>query len=138
MQTNNEAASPVREMASWVRRDGVAEEGHHMRNEENEEGMARPASSQSVKPNHELPQETDPRNAAPAAPQVVKGFGHNTRLAPRDVKRAVLEHVQAIATRNGKYVPNDIVEFLERADVLFLDENNQPIKFARVVIAWED
>lgn len=65
-------------------------------------------------------------------------FGHNTRLTPRECKRAILEHVQAIARRSGKQVPDDIVEFIERADVLFLDAQNQPIEFSRVVIAWED
>lgn len=65
-------------------------------------------------------------------------FGHNTRLSPDNVKRAVLERVQSLALRKGQQVPEDIMDFLDRADVIFLDENSQPVSFSRVVVTWED
>lgn len=65
-------------------------------------------------------------------------FGHNTRLSPAAVKRAILERVQQLALRTGVQAPDDIMDFVEKADVIFLDENSQPVTFARVVITWED
>lgn len=32
----------------------------------------------------------------------------------------------------------ELADLIERADVIFLDENNRPVTFSRVVIAWED
>ena len=29
-------------------------------------------------------------------------------------------------------------DFMSRADVIFLDENNRPVAFERVIVAWED
>jgi hypothetical protein len=35
-------------------------------------------------------------------------------------------------------VPPDMFDFMSRADVIFLDENNLPVSFERVIVAWED
>jgi hypothetical protein len=67
-----------------------------------------------------------------------RAWGHNARLTARDVKRAVLELVQARAAKEGRQVPGDIMEFMDKSDVVFLDAHNRPIEFSRVIIAWED
>lgn len=67
-----------------------------------------------------------------------RAWGHNARLTARDVKRAVLELVQARAAKEGRQVPGDIVEFMDKSDVVFLDAYNRPIEFSRTIIAWED
>lgn len=65
-------------------------------------------------------------------------WGNNKKYSPATVKRAILEYTQRQAERDGKRVPNDIMAFMESADVVFLDANNQPVHFERVVLAWED
>jgi len=65
-------------------------------------------------------------------------WGHNTRLSPVEVKRAVLERLQHVAVTKGRDVPGDIVEFMDKADLILLDDNNQPVKFARAIVTWED
>lgn len=65
-------------------------------------------------------------------------WGNNKRLTPKTVDRAILEHVQRLASRDGKKVPDDIVAFMESADVVFLDADNNVVTFDRVVVAWED
>jgi hypothetical protein len=43
-----------------------------------------------------------------------------------------------MAQANGKQdVPADIVDFLSKSNVIFLDHNNQRVSFSRVVVTWE-
>lgn len=65
-------------------------------------------------------------------------WGHNKRLSPVEVKRAVLAHLQGIAQREGKGVPGDLIDFMSKADLIFLDDNNQPVHFVRAIVAWEE
>jgi len=65
-------------------------------------------------------------------------WGNNKQLSPAQHKRAVLEHLQALAVRQGKQVPQDILEFIEKAQVILLDASGHPVHVASVVIAWED
>lgn len=69
---------------------------------------------------------------------MITGWGKNKSLSRQEVERDVLEGLQRRAARAGQQVPEDIVDFLSRADVFFLDCNDNPISFERVVVAWED
>lgn len=65
-------------------------------------------------------------------------WGHNKRLHPNEVKRAVLAHLQAEGQRYGKDVPADLIDFMNKADLILLDQNNQPVHFVRAIVAWEE
>lgn len=65
-------------------------------------------------------------------------WAHNTRLDFNEVKRSILEHVQALAKSAGQQVPDDIVRFLENSDIVYLDEHGQPIRFLKAIVTWED
>lgn len=68
---------------------------------------------------------------------VKRGWGQNVRLTPADVKRAMLEYVQKLALSHGRDVPEDIIEFIDQSDLVFLDEHNERVDFTRVVITWD-
>lgn len=64
-------------------------------------------------------------------------WGNNRQLRPDEVDRACLQLVQQLATQAGKHdVPEDLVDFVHRAKVVFLDENNQPVSFTRAIVTW--
>jgi hypothetical protein len=74
-------------------------------------------------------------------------------LTAQEAGRAALSRVQQIAQRDGMRVPDDISDFVDIADVICLDDksqpvefdsvdlvflkNGQPVKFTRIVAAWE-
>lgn len=45
--------------------------------------------------------------------------------------------MQRRAGRDGQPVPEDLGDFVDKAQIYFLDEHGEPINFDRVVIAWE-
>ncbi len=61
--------------------------------------------------------------------------GQNARMSPAEAKRAVLERAATNLTKQGH--PTALADLLD-ADVIYLDEHNQPVEFSRVVIAWEN
>lgn len=58
-------------------------------------------------------------------------------MAAQDAKRAALEFIQRQGD-GASYVPRDLFDFMRKAKVIYLDENNQPVTFARVIVAWEN
>jgi hypothetical protein len=50
----------------------------------------------------------------------------------------VLEFLQAKAQKEGRQVPDDIVEFMDKADVIFFDEHGREVSISRVIAAWEN
>ncbi len=75
--------------------------------------------------------------ALPPVKEPSWAWGHNCPLSAEDAKRAALELVQKMGA-GKKDIPDDLFDFMKRADVIYLDENNQPVTFKRVIIAWED
>lgn len=69
---------------------------------------------------------------------MIRGWGHNKQLTRAEVTRDVLEGLQRRAQTAGQVVPDDIVEFLQRADVYFFDAHGNPVTFETVVVTWED
>ena len=67
-----------------------------------------------------------------------KGWGQNVRLSPEDAKRATLEAVQKLGRKRQLSVPQDIMEFMESAELVYLDDNNQRVYFSRVVVTWNE
>ena len=62
--------------------------------------------------------------------------GENARLSPAEAKRAILERTALhLSKQRGHTIT---VADLIDADVIYLDANNQPVQFSRVVIAWEN
>ena len=133
MSETDGKASVVSSMAARLRGNGKPEEGNHMRTEEDEGQVARLAKTEASQANHQLPS-----NAHQAA-AIRPSWGSNASLPIVEVERAVLQRVQERAAVAGKRdVPADIVDFKDRANVIFLDQNNQRVSFVRVVVAWED
>ena len=134
------------------------------------EGNSRP----SIPPPAPTPQ-APPASPPPAA--LLHSWGYNRSLTPEEIRRSVLdkEHVwqlatrplqpddvarlcfrrvQQIAERDSKHdVPKDLCDFADVGEVIFLDENSQPVefdavdvvfmkngrpvKFSRAIVAWE-
>ena len=65
-------------------------------------------------------------------------WGQNVGLPADDIKRAALERVQELANQRRMTVPEDMFDFMRRADVVYLDENNQPVTFVRAVVTWNE
>jgi hypothetical protein len=136
MSQNDETPSPIQAVASWIRRDGVAETGDNLRTEADQTRLAGSPSTPPPPTNHGPPPTT--YQTVQTAKTTIATWGNNKQLTPDQHKRAVLEHLQALAVRQGKQVPQDILEFLEKAQVILLDANGHPVHVASVVIAWED
>ena len=64
-------------------------------------------------------------------------WGFNCSLTSEEARRAALELVQKKGA-GKKDVPQDLFDFMNKADVVYLDSSNQPVHFTRVVICWED
>lgn len=84
-----------------------------------------------------------PQSAAPqAAPTSAQlsPWGHNYRLGAKDLERAVLAHVQERAVREGKAPPceGDMLQFVERSQIVLLDKQGRQVEVDRVVVAWEE
>lgn len=135
-ETGNGATGAPSSVAGGVRGDAPAPVGDSMWPEEGARPLAGSTPPQGAPSYHPAPAASYPSPQSGIVAPLGK-WGHNTRLNPRDVKRAILEHVQRLASTTGQQVPHDIVDFLERADVVFLDENQQPINFNRVILTWE-
>jgi hypothetical protein len=69
---------------------------------------------------------TDPRSSS---------LGHNAKVGRRIVEQACVERLHA--TRPG-HVPANLVDFLNRATVHFLDADNHVIDIDAVMITWEE
>jgi len=134
MSQDNGQTSVVRKVASRLRGDGKSEEGGDMRSEEEPSGeMARLAGQEVAQARHELPQNANPKAA------VKPSWGSNASLPLSEIERAVLSRIQVMGDAAGKQdVPGDIIDFMQRANVIFLDKNNQRVSFSRVVVAWEE
>lgn len=65
-------------------------------------------------------------------------WGQNVGLPAVDVKRAALERVQEVADKRGMTVPKDMFDFMRRADVIYLDEHDQPVSFVRAIVTWSE
>jgi hypothetical protein len=134
MSETHGAASVISSVASRLRGNGKAEQGDNMRPEEEQPGeMARLASSEAAQARHELQENAHPQTA------IKPSWGSNASLPISEVERAILSRVQVMGEAAGKQdVPPDIVDFMQRANVIFLDHNNQRVSFSRVVITWEE
>lgn len=134
MSQDNGQTSVVRKVASRLRGDGKSEEGGDMRSEEEPSGeMARLAGQEVAQARHELPQNANQKAA------VKPSWGSNASLPLSEIERAVLSRIQVMGDAAGKQdVPADIIDFMQRANVIFLDKNNQRVSFSRVVVAWEE
>ena len=134
MSEANGAASVISSVAARIRGNGQSEEGADMRSEEEPSGeMARLTSSEVAPARHELPQNANPKAA------VKPSWGSNASLPLSEIERAVLSRIQVMGDAAGKQdVPADIIDFMQRANVIFLDKNNQRVSFSRVVVAWEE
>jgi len=140
MSENYEETGAISPVAARLRGNGASEEGRgmdaHLRTTPHEERVARPAQAESH-PQHPRPQEAAHPQAA--AQTASRAWGNNCSLTPGEIKRAALERVQKKGDELGKRdVPSDMFDFMSRADVIFLDENNRPVAFERVIVAWED
>jgi hypothetical protein len=80
-----------------------------------------------------------PQAQAPA-PVNDHAWGHNYRLTGRDHQRAILAHVIERAERSGKPVPceGDMLQFMERSQIVLLDASGRQVQVDRVVVAWEE
>ena len=65
-------------------------------------------------------------------------WGQNVGLPVDDIKRAALERVRQLATERGMTVPEDMFDFMRRAEVVYLDENDQPVRFVRAIVTWNE
>lgn len=86
------------------------------------------------------PQAAHPQAAAPAATLSSRAWGHNYRLSRADLRRALLQHVTERADHQGKRLPcdGDMVDFMERSQIVLLDADGREVDVERVVVAWED
>lgn len=71
-------------------------------------------------------------------PNVARGWGQNVRLTPADIKRAVFADLQRIAEETGKVVPQDLIEFIGKGDLVLLDENNERVDINSAVVTWDN
>ena len=133
MSQDNGQAGVIRQVASRLRGNGELQKEDSMRDEEEKGKVEGRASASPPQANHQLP------SNAYQASALRPSWGSNASLPTVEVERAVLQRVQERAAVAGKQdVPADIIDFKERANVIFLDKNNQRVSFARVVVAWED
>lgn len=66
-------------------------------------------------------------------------WGSNSQLPHHEVLRAILERIQSIGDeKQARTCPPDILGFLQKATVVFLDHQGRPVEFERVVVAWEE
>lgn len=84
-----------------------------------------------------------PQSPAPStapAPTQLSPWGHNYRLGSKDLDRAVLAHVLERAKRESKAPPceGDMLQFVERSQVVLLDKHGRQVEIDRVVVAWEE
>ena len=149
MSQDNGTTSTVSEMASRLRRDGQTQPGNgametHMRAASHEEGVGGPSSSSPTSTNYQLPQNAhqEVQRAQPAAAQLAAPSwcpGHIEPARPEEIERWILEGLQRRARSRGRtHIPEDLFDFAAKANVTFLDSNNHPVKFTRVVATWED
>jgi hypothetical protein len=132
MSQDNGQTSVIQKVASRLRGNGELQEGDNVRAEEEPQGeVARLASPQAPKAHHELPHNANPKAA------IKLSWGSNASLPLSEIERAVLSRIQVMGSAAGKQdVPGDIMDFMQRANVIFLDQNNQRVSFSRVVVAW--
>lgn len=133
MSQDNGQAGVIRQVASRLRGNGELQKEDSMRDEEEKGKVEGRTGASPPQANHQLPSNAYQASALRPA------WGSNASLPTVEVERAVLQRVQERAAVAGKQdVPADIIDFKERANVIFLDKNNQRVSFARVVVAWED
>lgn len=53
------------------------------------------------------------------------------------MKRGLLELVQKMGS-DKSVVPKDLFDFMGRAQLILLDENNNPVTYSRAIVAWEE
>lgn len=143
MSQSHETSSTVQEMASRLRGNGQAEQegpvGAPLRaNSHFYEGqMVGPSSAQGVAPNHQPPQAAHPPAQAPSPQELTWEWAHSKPLTPQQVKRGLLELVQKMGS-DKSVVPKDLFDFMGRAQLILLDENNNPVTYSRAIVAWEE
>lgn len=64
------------------------------------------------------------------------GFGVNVRLTEADLRRAVFQRVKEMADQKGRECP-DLVDLLQKADVVFLDQRSNRVSFSRIIVTWD-
>jgi hypothetical protein len=69
------------------------------------------------------------------APNLESSLGHNAKLGKRIVEQACVERLAA--TRRGR-VPENLVDFLNRATVYFLDADGHVVDLDSVMIVWKE
>lgn len=78
---------------------------------------------------------TAPAELAHGAPNLESSLGHNAKLGRRIVEQACVERLAA--TRRGR-VPENLVDFLNRATVYFLDADGHVVDLDSVMIVWKE
>lgn len=134
MSETDGTTSALSQVAARLRGNGKPEAENHMRTDEEQAGeMARLTSPEVAPARHELPQNANSQTT------VKPSWGSNASLPISEVERAILRRVQVMGDAAGKQdVPTDILDFIQKANVIFLDHNNKRVSFSRVVIAWEE
>ncbi len=74
---------------------------------------------------------------APATLSPVMTHSRHSYVSRAAVEEAVLLHVAADCRSRGGQIPRD-VDFVRKARVYFLDEQNQPVPLSRVHVMWEE
>ena len=69
--------------------------------------------------------------------KTASAFGRNITLSLDTLRVAVIEKVQKDAEKNGLPLP-PMHELAVHAQIHYLDEANQPVKFDRVIITFEE
>jgi hypothetical protein len=129
------AAAPV---VGGLRGDAPAEQRPSVWPAEGPGQVARPAHAQGGAVDRPAPQSPAPSTAP--APTQLSPWGHNYRLGSKDLDRAVLAHVLERAKRESKAPPceGDMLQFVERSQVVLLDKHGRQVEIDRVVVAWEE
>jgi len=132
--------SAIRAVASWLRRDGQSTKGNNMRPEQSNGKVARPATAPATAEHNPVP--------APASTSIAKqavsygagvSWGSNSQLPHSEVTRAILERIQSTSGgSHSRTCPTDILSFLQKATIVFLDQQGRPVEFDRVVVAWDE
>jgi len=137
MSQDNGQTSVIRKMASRLRGDGELQEETPMRDEEGQGSVGGSTSPTATESNHRIPKAP---NQAPAKASAAISWGVNSQLPHHEVLRAILERLQVLSEGGAQrvQVPPDILGFLQKATVVFLDHQGKPVEFERVVVAWEE
>jgi len=140
LQKADQPAGFVSPMAPRLRWYGKPKKRNYMRTEKEAREVDRPAEKAPSANHNQIAKAPSPNSRRQLRPLGIGAtWGSNTQLPYQELVRAILERVQTIAgTKNNRGCPSDVMDFMQRATVVFLDNSGQPIEPDRVVVAWEE